>query len=193
MAVLFESEQQEIAWRNRNEFYHPFNCFLNECRGFTPLHTALYWGEDFQVALLLKKKKTDVNALDAKGRTPLHIFCIGQCAYNKDEKTLRKRLDVIQLLADYGANFTAKDNDGKTPLEVLWGPPVIHVDKWMVLKEDLMKRFDSQFYHTFKRTCVTVEEEDEIEEDDELKHGLNRARVLSEAEFTIEETNGEQV
>jgi hypothetical protein len=38
-----------------------------------------------------------------------------------------------------------------------------------------------------------VEEEDEIEEDDELKHGLKRARVLSEAEFTIEETNGEQV
>jgi hypothetical protein len=199
--MRFESEEREREWRIRNECFDPF-MNMGVCRGFTPLHTALYWGEDFQIALLLKKKKTDVNALDAKGRTPLHIFCMGQCAYNTDQKSLRTRLDTVQLLADYGAVFTAKDDDGKTPLDLLWGPPGIHIEEWMTLKADLMDRFDSQLNHSFKRSRVIVHEEVEVEEEDlepteiedgEDKHGLKRARVVSESEPKIEEAMGEHV
>ena len=174
---------------------------IGVCKGFTPLHTAMYWGED-SFAKSLLKRGADINALDAKGRTPLHIFCMGQCAYNVDQESLRARLDTVQLLADYGAIFTSKDDDGKTPLDLLWGPPGIHVEEWMTLKADLMDRFDSQLNHSFKRSRVIVHEEAEVEEEDlepteiedgEDKHGLKRARVVSEAEPKIEEARGEQV
>lgn len=72
--------------------------------GFTPLHIALYP----EVAACLLDRGAQIDSVSANGSTPLHT----QVADGEE------RLDVVELLLARGANRSAKDEDGQTPLDI---------------------------------------------------------------------------
>lgn len=71
---------------------------------WAPLHRAAFWGDDATVRLLAELC-ADVDATDARGKTPLHV------AVEKGN------LQTALTLVDFGANCTIKDNDGNVALE----------------------------------------------------------------------------
>lgn len=88
-----------------------FGCLPNyrakEC-GSTPLHFAIYKGNNRVIALLLEKK-ANPNIADYAGNTPLH------------SAAAHGYLDLpvaVKNLLDAGADTTIKNNDGKTALEL---------------------------------------------------------------------------
>lgn len=133
--------------------------------GFRPLHYMVSNKESLPLVKALLDAKCDPNTEDNYGRTPLHIVCLpDDNAPNRNipdrKEELRKRLDTIKLLADYGANFTAKDNEGKAPLDLLLiSPHEDSFEEWKLIKELLREVFDAQYNnHGFKRARVFVEE-----------------------------------
>ena len=84
-------------------------------KGYTPLHTAVSWASEAEVALLLKRG-AKINARGGDGnKTPLHL------AVHSNKKK------ICALLKARGADLRAEDRDGYTPSEVatLLGNPVI--------------------------------------------------------------------
>jgi ankyrin repeat protein len=71
--------------------------------GTIPLHHA---GRHEQIAELLKQNKESVNALDLRGRTPLHYLSASSTGAG------------IYLLKQNGADVNAQDDDGNTPLHL---------------------------------------------------------------------------
>ncbi|KAK7949229.1 ankyrin [Apiospora aurea] len=78
-------------------------CNAVDAWGWTPLHCATQCTvSTLSVALLLQQTNIDLNPLDNRGRTPLH---------------LAQTLEALELLlAHEGVKVMAKDEDGKTPL-----------------------------------------------------------------------------
>ena len=70
----------------------------------TPIYNAIRMGNVEKVKNLIEEGKFDVNTGDKNGRTPLFL------AVRVDN------LEVVQLLIDAGANVSARDADGATPL-----------------------------------------------------------------------------
>ena len=70
----------------------------------TPIYNAIRMGNVEKVKNLIEEGKFDVNKSDMNGRTPLFL------AVRMDN------LEVVQLLIDAGANVSARDADGATPL-----------------------------------------------------------------------------
>jgi ankyrin repeat protein len=71
--------------------------------GWTPLHSAAYFGP-VEVSRLLLQYKADKNAQSRLGTTPLH------------EASEAGRVNVARLLLEHGADVNARDNSRSTPL-----------------------------------------------------------------------------
>ena len=74
----------------------------------TPLHLASSKGSGETVKLLIEHG-ADVNALDGKHSTPLHLAASSQLALKGN---------VVRLLLSHGANVGAKDERDRTPLQI---------------------------------------------------------------------------
>ncbi|MBQ9243777.1 MAG: ankyrin repeat domain-containing protein [Proteobacteria bacterium] len=95
--------------------------------GTSPLHFAFNRTESMEAVKLLISSGADVNAKDDFGSTPLHEAAFGQNlvvleesdATEKDKRELTERYaNAMEMLIAAGADISAKDNDGKTPLDV---------------------------------------------------------------------------
>jgi ankyrin repeat protein len=84
--------------------------------GWTPLYKAAFNGNR-EVAELLIAKGANVNALDSKGSSPLHISASSKdVVFNKN--ILNGRIEVAKILLSKGAPIDAKDNNGSTALHI---------------------------------------------------------------------------
>lgn len=139
--------------------------------GSTPLHYMICHFDIVPTIKALLDAGCNANAKDKEGRTPMHTLCLdkdgdsnGRNIDHVRREDLRKKLDVMKLLADYGAKFGAQDNEGNTPLELLRIPPhEIDYEEWKAIKDYLMEMIDAQVNHGYKRARVSAEETD-IEE-----------------------------
>jgi ankyrin repeat protein len=101
-------------------------------RDRTPLHEAAQEGH-LQAAKLLLDNGADVDVKDDLGQTPLHSTAgmsmsedvsswLGEGADEGEDQgdVIRNaaRLEIARLLLDKGAEVSAKDNDGMTPLQL---------------------------------------------------------------------------
>ena len=75
--------------------------------GSTPLHIAVWHGNDPAVVATLLDAGANPNAEDENGRTPLHLAA----GYNDSH-------DVTAVLVDAGADPNARDSHGSTPLHL---------------------------------------------------------------------------
>jgi ankyrin repeat protein len=118
------------------------NCRQDDHR--TPLHLAAYYGE-LKVARVLIEHKADVDSRDKEGKTPLYIllevsrhddddildlaqFLLEHCTdvnvRTTNEWTLLHEaafggiLEIVRVLFGYGANPSAENDEGKTPLHL---------------------------------------------------------------------------
>lgn len=88
-----------------------------DTHGTTLLHHACY-GTSPEIMEMLLKTGADVNALDKKGNTPLHILIMTVPHNNLIFPELLAEFKAnMTLLFEYGANDTLKNNEGKTPFE----------------------------------------------------------------------------
>jgi ankyrin repeat protein len=114
--------------------------------GCPPLHNAIYW-EKYQCAKILLEHGANPNLKDEKGYTPLH-----QLAYpgikrrpairvaNPDDKKLE---EMCKTLLSYGANISAKANNGETILDIAekYGKEAVAT----VIKTEIKKRIKTKF------------------------------------------------
>lgn len=80
----------------------------------TPLHITILCNFDKALELLLRRAPYLVSSVDGGGKTPIHVVC-SLAVYAPCENAIR----FVRLLHKAGANFNAKDADGKTPLHNL--------------------------------------------------------------------------
>ena len=73
--------------------------------GWTPLHSAAFYGQ-VEVSRLLLQYKADIHARDNEGRTPLN------------EAARYNRVDAARFLLEHGADVNAQNNSRGTPLHV---------------------------------------------------------------------------
>jgi FOG: Ankyrin repeat len=100
---------------------------VKDLAGGTPLHWAVASGFPDLIELLLERG-ADPNARDNAGNTPLHIAAMGSISEVAEifmELAPRlgleypyDRLDIIRILLEYGADPTAKNNYGLTPIDI---------------------------------------------------------------------------
>ncbi len=110
----------DIAEKRRKERMQILNLLLESgakpdvktADGYTPLHTALLWG-NAEVAELLVKKGAKVNAKTKDGHTPLHP-AIGRDSLYPHEK----RTGFVRFLLENGADINAVSNCNETALEL---------------------------------------------------------------------------
>jgi len=79
-----------------------------DTNGITSLHYAVYHDKEEMVKFLIASK-ANVNAQTASGDTPLHI-AVGSMG--------KKNETLANYLAQHGANFTIKNEQGQTPISV---------------------------------------------------------------------------
>ena len=104
-----------INWMSPEDLAHHVNerggCALHghgPWLGMTALHWAVTTGFPCLVNELLKIPEIDVNARDESGRTPLQLAFTGR-SYN---------VMVVTALIEHGADFSACDKKGDTPLHI---------------------------------------------------------------------------
>ena len=92
-----------IAHGHRTDYKH-------ESGWGTLLHIALLSTKLSRniVEQLLQTKKIDVDAVNCRGDSPLHIAC------------QKRLLNIMDLLLDAGASVDIQNSDGKTPLHLTW-------------------------------------------------------------------------
>jgi ankyrin repeat protein len=82
---------------------------MSRSRSF--LHLAAVMGSVELIKFLLDHGGINVNAVDDKGKTPLHVIC--RCRLD-----VACRISIVSLLIAAGANTAAVDKKGRTPLHV---------------------------------------------------------------------------
>ncbi len=89
--------------------------------GRTSLHYAAKYGGPELVSLLIERGG-NVNAKeDRHFQTPLHFAAAAPVIGNKGSWTRRRSLEKLQLLLAHGADVSAKDRRGKTPIALAAG------------------------------------------------------------------------
>jgi hypothetical protein len=74
----------------------------------TPLHKACSRGDKMTTFCdLIHDYGDNVNLLDNHGQTPLHMACLSSAS-----------IETVEMLMMYGADITAKNDDGETPAEL---------------------------------------------------------------------------
>jgi ankyrin len=86
------------------------NVNATDKRGVTPLHVAAYSGYDAAVDLLLANG-ANARVKTREGTTPLHSVAVG-------DGGVSTRLHIAESLLAAGAEVTARDKAGKTPLDL---------------------------------------------------------------------------
>jgi ankyrin repeat protein len=79
--------------------------------GRTPLHLSASVGWNLECVTLLIEQKAEVNASDRQNNTPLHIL---RKKYNLEQNSC---LSIAEELIKAGADLTAVNNKGKTPMD----------------------------------------------------------------------------
>ena len=93
--------------------------------GWTPLHLASLNGQ-VEPASMLIERGADVTAQNNDGLTPLHLAADVRAQYNDFSLTQLQthlashagHVEVIAMLVENGADVTAQNNDGSTPLHL---------------------------------------------------------------------------
>ena len=96
--------------------------------GDTPLHLAVMLSPNLDLINTLIAAGADVNAKDNKGYTPLHTAATGtklqilEMASDTTKKDIQEvtenYVDILKRLIAAGSDVNAKDNNGKTPLDI---------------------------------------------------------------------------
>ncbi len=94
---------------------------------------GLLIGERYECIKYLLEKGIQVNIKDKYGNTPLHR--IHYDSYNPQES-----LDIINLLVKYGADVNARNNENKTPLDLLQNPSMIKRLNFLMKKKKKQKK-----------------------------------------------------
>ena len=81
--------------------------------GVTPLYLAIHV-DNYNMAGFLMSRKANPNHTDQEGMTPLHWAC--GALHDKLEGQNRRKL--VQMLISNGSNESAKDSQGRTPLDL---------------------------------------------------------------------------
>ncbi|KIV96718.1 hypothetical protein, variant [Exophiala mesophila] len=84
--------------------------------GMTPLHIACMGNDRGMIERLLDCKGVDVNAVDKKGRTPLHTLL--EYGASRASVDADVNVELCRLLLSRGALLDALDNDGNTALHM---------------------------------------------------------------------------
>lgn len=86
------------------------------------LMKAIYLCKEAKTEYLLGLPEIDIHLTDSNGRTVLHMACWGNGGGKKGKKVRDKILDdyakVIPALLEKGADVSAKDRDGNSPLMI---------------------------------------------------------------------------
>jgi ankyrin repeat protein len=114
---------------------------------WTPLHLAVNIGE-LSVTRMLLEHQADVNSRNDDGQAPLHLLSRRETSQEQDDDgsdiarlllergpdvnekdkdnatplhlaSYNKRLKIVQVLLDHGANANAEKDQGETPLQIL--------------------------------------------------------------------------
>lgn len=108
--ALFNWIETNVKLRNMDDA--AFKDYLQNIRddeygtNFSLLHLATFFGNEDVVNLLLSQNWIDVEILDSRGDTPLHVSA---------ERDLE---GCCRILLDAGAKPDKKNNDGKTPIHI---------------------------------------------------------------------------
>jgi hypothetical protein len=78
----------------------------------TALEAAVGFGNKETVDILLGKG-VDINKQDTEGKNSLIVACELEDYSYDNETEFKERLEIIQLLLDFGADVSAQDNSGK--------------------------------------------------------------------------------
>lgn len=95
--------------KSREMLKHNANIDVADSLGWTPLHHAVH-KKDTSMILLLIRRNANINALNHKRSTPLHLFL---------ESHRPPDAEIILLLVRYGASVLLKDVEGTTPIAEL--------------------------------------------------------------------------
>ena len=139
-AVLYAAQKNDVklaAFLLDNDF--PVNVSEAGGNGDTPLHIAAR-NRNMEMINLLLKRKADMNAGNAEGNTPLHIaadsFEYKNVSFNvlKDYRfcplepeKLTGKAEIVDRLLQKKADFSIRNNDGKTALQLAGSAGILSV------------------------------------------------------------------
>jgi len=108
--VMHIAAQQDQPLSLQFFYEHGIDVNIRDSKQSTPLHWACYTRSEMALNFLLSMKP-DLEAQDVTGFTPLHIaiMCVEKLGSSRNVKSLLLR----------GAKRDSKDNNGKTPAEII--------------------------------------------------------------------------
>ena len=140
---------------------------VTDFTGKTPLHFAVSVGlpEVLVEVVEVVLRTQNVDALDKKGRTPLHhiYFRLAEVSGPVTSAWNVKLADVIRRLVEAGASETILDADGRTPKDYLDWSTYEHFKKWDRGYNEIMRAFETEEKWVYKDSESEDSENDWVE------------------------------